>query len=182
MYYASEVRKAEGMLNMLYRYRIILMDDLVLLFRHSSYFSSEELVSQFEVGKIRGITKNLSVNSNQFAIHLKRGKDEILSSPDRFNVIEALKFSYFNDTGKNVPVYKSYNIPDGSKADFDMELNEDDIIEEEEIFNERDEEEFTATGAGESIKIVTKKEVTLDQFDFVKNKPADTLDELAGDL
>ena len=111
MYYASEVRKAEGTFNMLYRYRIILMDDLVLLFRHSSYFSSEELVSQFEVGKIRGITKNLSVNSNQFAIHLKRGKDEILSSPDRYNVIEALKFSYFNDTGKNVPVYKSYNIP-----------------------------------------------------------------------
>ena len=159
------------------------MDDLVLLFRHSGYFSSEELVSQFEVGKIRGITKNLSVISNQFAIHLKRGKDEILSSPDRYNVIEALKFSYFNDTGKNVPVYKSYNIPDGSKADFDMELNEDDIIEEEEIFNERDEEEFTTGGGnGESFKIVTKKDVSLDQFDFVKSKPHETLDELAGDL
>ena len=160
MYYGSEVRKAEGMLGMLSRFRIILMDDLVLLFRHGGYFSSEELVSQFEVGKIRGITRNLSTNSNQFAIHLKRGKDEILSSPDRYNVIEALKFSYFNDTGKNVPVYKSYNIPDGSKADFDMELNENDKIEEEEIFNERDEEEVPTVGGAPPL--ITKKDVILD--------------------
>ena len=112
------------------------MDDEVYLFKQGSYFSSNVTKLRFEVSKIRGITKNISVNSNQFCIHLIKLNDEVIESPDRFNVIEAIKFVYFVVTGRNLKIYQAYSIPSADKADFDMKLDDDNLMPAEDLFNE----------------------------------------------
>ena len=113
------------------------MDDEIYLFKRGSYFSSNVIKMRYEVNKIRGITKNMSVNSSQFCIHLMKYNDDVIESPDRFNVIEAIKFVYYVVTGRNLKIYRSFNIPSADKAEFDMELDDANLMPEEDLFNEK---------------------------------------------
>ena len=152
-----------------------MMDDMILLFKKSSYFSSKVVHQRFDVSKIRGITKNVSENSSQFCIHLMKQNDEVMESPDRFNVIEAIKFLYFVVEKKNLKVYKAHSIPTGDKVDFDMKLDEDNLIPSENLFNERTEDPASPQPPKVDIKVVTTEEVDISQLEFVKNKPVETL-------
>ena len=150
-----------------------MMDDEVYMFKQGSYFSSKVTKLRFEVSKIRGITKNISVNSNQFCIHLIKLNDEVIESPDRFNVIEAIKFVYFVVTGRNLKIYQAYSIPSADKADFDMKLYDTYLMPQEDLFNELQKDPAKPTP--NPLAVVKEKTVDLATFEFVKNKPIDTL-------
>ena len=66
---------------------------------------SEDNPKRFDIREIRGLTKVIFPGRMTLVIHNRDVTDEIFESKQRYDLIEAIKYVYIQETGLNIPIF-----------------------------------------------------------------------------
>lgn len=104
--------------------RFGLRQDRTLLITNYCIYNikNEEIKRKIPLYSIQAITKSKLVENFQFVIHIKNEYDYMYESPSRKEIFNAIKYSFFQEVGMNVPVF---GVPDNLK---DYHTSKKDII------------------------------------------------------